>query len=388
MPPPRLSIPPPSHNLRWSVYHNHIFNQAHTIRTAASPDHLQCQRRRSCLCSCSHIHAHTLNHTPLATRLRNSKKTPMHFSALAPPLRQTQPRIRRPFSTSRPIRADHYATLNLPPTASQPDIKKAFYTLSKRHHPDRNPHNQEEASAKFVACSDAYAVLGNPSKRAAYDRSHGFSSPSPSSSAGSTGPVNHAGSYSSASAAAGGRPASGLSRRRGAFRGPPPSFYKNGGWGEGASAQKRRSNAYTESHAHRDARSSEESFAREGASKRMGEERTEARADDFPFSGPNDVPHFDRGRHFRRTTSIEEQLRRGRAKRRRVVMEEEEEAMRVHDLGAGTELRSFVLIGAVIFIGVGVPVFFVGQSQRSTSSVLALGGVDDDGSKRRSSRRE
>lgn len=269
----------------------------------------------------------------------------------------------RSFSTTRALHVaeDHYATLNLSPSASQADIKKAFYALSKAHHPDHNPHNQEEASLKFVACSDAYAILGNPAKRQAYDRSR-----APASARGAA-PHAQPGSYSSAQAA-GGRAASGLSRRRGAFRGPPPSFYRSGGWGAGPSAEKRRAN-YGEGRAQHEQQkqeasssSADDSFARQqqggGAGARASGEQGGA-ADEFPFSAPNDVPHFDRSGHFRRTTSIEEQLRRGRAKRRKVLLEEQADALQ--EVGAGTEFRSFALIGAVIFVGVGVPVLLIGS---------------------------
>lgn len=74
--------------------------------------------------------------------------------------------------------------------------------------------------------SEAYTVLSSPDRRAKYDRDvlrlHQVSS-SPSAAP--------RGSYSSSSGPAGARPASGLSRRRGTFRGPPPSFYRSGGWG-------------------------------------------------------------------------------------------------------------------------------------------------------------
>ena len=74
--------------------------------------------------------------------------------------------------------------------------------------------------------SEAYSILSHADKRARYDadvmrRQHPHYHHTPSGSYHSTGP-------------AGGRPASGLSRRRGpstTFTGPPPSFYRSGGWG-------------------------------------------------------------------------------------------------------------------------------------------------------------
>lgn len=74
--------------------------------------------------------------------------------------------------------------------------------------------------------SEAYAVLSVPAKRHAYDRDTLHLNRQ-------QGRRHHptTGSYHSANNPAGGRPASGLSRRRGAFQGPPPSFFRSGGWG-------------------------------------------------------------------------------------------------------------------------------------------------------------
>ncbi|KAK4251701.1 hypothetical protein C7999DRAFT_27778 [Corynascus novoguineensis] len=127
---------------------------------------------------------------------------------------------------------NHYETLNVHPTASPAEIKKSFYVLSKRHHPDHNP-SDPHAPTRFMRISEAYAVLGHADKRARYDREHArlFNSHYHHHQRGS--------SYHSTTGPAGGRPASGLSsRRRGTFQGPPPSFYRSGGWG--AHAAKRR----------------------------------------------------------------------------------------------------------------------------------------------------
>ena len=62
-----------------------------------------------------------------------------------------------------------YDDLELNPTASSKDIKKAFIRLSKEFHPDKNPDNPE-AAAKFFEISNAYNVLSNPKTRRSYDR--------------------------------------------------------------------------------------------------------------------------------------------------------------------------------------------------------------------------
>ncbi|KNG85858.1 DnaJ domain protein [Aspergillus nomiae NRRL 13137] len=82
------------------------------------------------------------------------------------------------FSTSQTRRAtsrepNHYEVLEVPITASAAEIKKNFYALSLRHHPDRN-RNDPKASSRFARISSAYEILSNHTKRAAYDREHGI----------------------------------------------------------------------------------------------------------------------------------------------------------------------------------------------------------------------
>ncbi|CZR59649.1 related to MDJ1 Heat shock protein-chaperone [Phialocephala subalpina] len=154
-------------------------------------------------------------------------------------------RLQRLFSTSairRDSKPSHYETLQIPTNATPAEVKKSFYTLSKTHHPDRNP-DDPNASERFVKISEAYAILGTPAKRQAYDHEHLHSHHHSSH-----GDHHHPrGSYHS-SGPAGGRPASGLSRRRTQFRGPPPSFYRSGGWGE-QSAKRRAASETTSSSA-------------------------------------------------------------------------------------------------------------------------------------------
>jgi molecular chaperone DnaJ len=53
--------------------------------------------------------------------------------------------------------------------ATAEDIKKAYRQLARQYHPDRNP-GDHEAEAKFKEIQEAYEVLGDPEKRAEYDR--------------------------------------------------------------------------------------------------------------------------------------------------------------------------------------------------------------------------
>ncbi|MEE3393045.1 MAG: J domain-containing protein [Lachnospiraceae bacterium] len=64
---------------------------------------------------------------------------------------------------------DYYKILGLERNASDNEIKKAFHKLAKKYHPDGNPGNKA-AEQKFKEVNEAYAVLGDPKKRKAYDQ--------------------------------------------------------------------------------------------------------------------------------------------------------------------------------------------------------------------------
>src|SRR5512142_1566779 len=65
----------------------------------------------------------------------------------------------------------YYEVLGVQRGASDEELKKAFRRLAMKHHPDRNPDNKE-CEAHFKEAKEAYEVLGDPQKRALYDR-HG-----------------------------------------------------------------------------------------------------------------------------------------------------------------------------------------------------------------------
>ena len=65
--------------------------------------------------------------------------------------------------------ADFYAVLEVARTASDDDIKKSYRKLAMQYHPDRN-NGSKEAEEKLKEISEAYDVLRDPQKRAAYDR--------------------------------------------------------------------------------------------------------------------------------------------------------------------------------------------------------------------------
>src|ERR687896_107869 len=64
---------------------------------------------------------------------------------------------------------DYYELLGLQKGASAEDLKKAYRKLAMQFHPDRNP-GDKAAEQKFKELSEAYDVLKDEQKRAAYDR--------------------------------------------------------------------------------------------------------------------------------------------------------------------------------------------------------------------------
>ena len=64
---------------------------------------------------------------------------------------------------------DYYEVLGVGRTATDADIKKAYRKLAMQHHPDRNP-GDTAAEEAFKEAAEAYAVLADADKRAAYDR--------------------------------------------------------------------------------------------------------------------------------------------------------------------------------------------------------------------------
>lgn len=80
---------------------------------------------------------------------------------------------------------DYYAILGVDKDADISVIRKSYYKLAQKWHPDKNPDNREEAEAKFKEISEAYGILSDSEKRQKYDQfgvcdgdspdfSHGF----------------------------------------------------------------------------------------------------------------------------------------------------------------------------------------------------------------------
>ncbi len=64
---------------------------------------------------------------------------------------------------------DYYEVLGVSKNASEAELKKAYRRSAQKHHPDRNP-DDEDAEHKFKECKEAYEILSNSQKRAAYDQ--------------------------------------------------------------------------------------------------------------------------------------------------------------------------------------------------------------------------
>ncbi|CAO3600454.1 unnamed protein product [Absidia cylindrospora] len=68
---------------------------------------------------------------------------------------------------------DPYDVLGVQKSASQGDIKKAYYALAKKYHPDTN--KEKDSREKFVQIQEAYEILSDEQKRQQYDQfGHGF----------------------------------------------------------------------------------------------------------------------------------------------------------------------------------------------------------------------
>lgn len=105
---------------------------------------------------------------------------------------------------------DHYEVLNVSPTASVDEVKRAYRSLSRHFHPDKAGPNMDEASKReherrMIALNIAYQALMSPRQRRAYDLSREPAAPKFSSHH-----QTYHGAYASAAAA-----------RRAASRGRP-----------------------------------------------------------------------------------------------------------------------------------------------------------------------
>lgn len=68
---------------------------------------------------------------------------------------------------------DYYKILGIERTATDDEIKKAYRQLALKYHPDKNP-GDKEAEERFKVIAEAYSILSDKDKRAAYDRPSPF----------------------------------------------------------------------------------------------------------------------------------------------------------------------------------------------------------------------
>ena len=64
---------------------------------------------------------------------------------------------------------DYYEILSVSRECDDAGLKSAYRKLALKYHPDRNP-NDQDAEERFKEAAEAYSVLSDPQKRAAYDR--------------------------------------------------------------------------------------------------------------------------------------------------------------------------------------------------------------------------
>eukprot|EP01012_Entosiphon_sulcatum_P004795 TRINITY_DN11988_c0_g3_i1.p1 TRINITY_DN11988_c0_g3~~TRINITY_DN11988_c0_g3_i1.p1 ORF type:complete len:217 (-),score=23.38 TRINITY_DN11988_c0_g3_i1:250-900(-) len=64
---------------------------------------------------------------------------------------------------------DHYATLGVSPESTAAEIKKSYYQLLLRLHPDKNLGREAEAERQFKSVTEAYQFLSDPVRRLQYD---------------------------------------------------------------------------------------------------------------------------------------------------------------------------------------------------------------------------
>src|SRR5690349_25151445 len=80
---------------------------------------------------------------------------------------------------------DYYEVLGVNKDASSEDIKKSYRKLAMKYHPDRNPDNPK-AEEQFKEAKEAYEMLSDDQKRAAYDQ-YGHAGVDPSMGGGAGG---------------------------------------------------------------------------------------------------------------------------------------------------------------------------------------------------------
>ncbi|RUS27235.1 putative mitochondrial DnaJ chaperone, partial [Jimgerdemannia flammicorona] len=157
----------------------HFCGNQHHCYSLSTPNGLKtnprCTSRTPPHSSSPLLHTHRRNAPPTASAppsLENFCPRPWNYPQPLPPK-----------APSRAAKQDPYVILGVSKTASQNDIKKAYYALAKKYHPDTN--KDADAREKFVQIQEAYEILSDDQKRAHYDQfGHQSEAPSGPSGAG------------------------------------------------------------------------------------------------------------------------------------------------------------------------------------------------------------
>jgi curved DNA-binding protein CbpA len=243
------------------------------------------------------------------------------------------------------------------------DDDRQFYALSLIHHPDHN-RSDPNASSRFASISSAYHVLSNSAKRARYDRDNGILAHGHTAAGRQQHPVgshssfgsnlhNHHHHHHQRGSYVGSRPTSGLSKRRGPFRGPPPSFYAQGGYGSAKARPAKASSSSASSS------SSSSSSSTEGASSAgtAGQSQSSAAEDDpISFIDRNPIPHFNARGHFR-VQSVEDARRRDRKTRAAAAAFHDQDKDGGGEVGGSLMIRFLLVCGILIGAGTTVALF-------------------------------
>ncbi len=72
------------------------------------------------------------------------------------------------FSSDRPNGSDYYQILGIPPNADKKEIKRQFFSLSLKYHPDRS--KEPNSKEIYLKITEAYSTLYDDAKRREYDR--------------------------------------------------------------------------------------------------------------------------------------------------------------------------------------------------------------------------
>ena len=72
-------------------------------------------------------------------------------------------------TTNASLKRDYYEVLGVKKGASSKEVKKAYFQLAKKYHPDVNKDNKDSAAEKFAEVSEAYEVLSDDKKKQEYD---------------------------------------------------------------------------------------------------------------------------------------------------------------------------------------------------------------------------